>query len=103
LQRQHRRPPQLLQRRHDLPVKQVTAEHRGRLGLQIGLDLVGLAAAGQRGRAQRAGAVKGVATGNLGIGKDGEPTEGFQLGIARALLLCVDDGRTLGLVVRVLP
>ena len=28
-----------------------------------------------------AGAVKGVATGNLGIGKDGEPTEGFQLGM----------------------
>jgi hypothetical protein len=29
--------------------------------------------------------------------------EGFQLGIGRALVLCVDDGRTLGLVVRVLP
>ena len=28
-----------------------------------------------------AGAVKGVATGNLGLGKDGEPTEGFQLGM----------------------
>jgi len=28
-----------------------------------------------------AGAVKGVATGNLGIGKDGEPTDGFQLGM----------------------
>jgi electron-transferring-flavoprotein dehydrogenase len=28
-----------------------------------------------------AGAVKGVATGNQGIGKDGEPTEAFQLGI----------------------
>jgi electron-transferring-flavoprotein dehydrogenase len=27
------------------------------------------------------GAVKGVATGNLGIGKDGEPTDGFQLGM----------------------
>ena len=27
------------------------------------------------------GAVKGVATGNLGIGKDGEPTPGFQLGM----------------------
>ncbi len=27
------------------------------------------------------GAVKGVATGNLGIGKDGEPTAGFQLGM----------------------
>ena len=27
------------------------------------------------------GAVKGVATGNLGIGKDGEPTENFQLGM----------------------
>ena len=27
------------------------------------------------------GAVKGVATGNLGVGKDGEPTEGFQLGM----------------------
>jgi len=26
------------------------------------------------------GSVKGVATGNLGIGKDGEPTENFQLG-----------------------
>ncbi len=28
-----------------------------------------------------AGAVRGVATGNLGIGKDGEPTESFQLGM----------------------
>ncbi|MES2999492.1 MAG: electron transfer flavoprotein-ubiquinone oxidoreductase [Pseudomonadota bacterium] len=28
-----------------------------------------------------AGAVKGVATGNMGIGKDGEPTENFQLGM----------------------
>jgi electron-transferring-flavoprotein dehydrogenase len=28
------------------------------------------------------GAVTGVATGNLGIGKDGEPTENFQLGMA---------------------
>jgi electron-transferring-flavoprotein dehydrogenase len=28
-----------------------------------------------------AGAVKGVATGNQGIGKDGEPTEAFQLGM----------------------
>ena len=27
------------------------------------------------------GAVKGVATGNLGIGKDGQPTENFQLGM----------------------
>jgi electron-transferring-flavoprotein dehydrogenase len=27
------------------------------------------------------GAVKGVATGNLGVGKDGEPTESFQLGM----------------------
>ena len=27
------------------------------------------------------GAVKGVATGNLGIGKDGEPTADFQLGM----------------------
>ena len=27
------------------------------------------------------GAVKGVATGNMGIGKDGEPTESFQLGM----------------------
>jgi electron-transferring-flavoprotein dehydrogenase len=27
------------------------------------------------------GAVKGVATGNLGIGKDGEPNDGFQLGM----------------------
>ena len=27
------------------------------------------------------GSVKGVATGNLGIGKDGEPTDGFQLGM----------------------
>ncbi|WP_136418170.1 MULTISPECIES: electron transfer flavoprotein-ubiquinone oxidoreductase [Oxalobacteraceae] len=27
------------------------------------------------------GAVKGVATGNMGIGKDGEPTEAFQLGM----------------------
>lgn len=28
------------------------------------------------------GSVKGVATGNLGIGKDGEPTDNFQLGMA---------------------
>ena len=28
-----------------------------------------------------AGAVKGVATGNLGVGKDGEPTDAFQLGM----------------------
>jgi len=28
-----------------------------------------------------AGAVKGVATGNLGVGKDGEPTDNFQLGM----------------------
>ena len=27
------------------------------------------------------GAVKGVATGNLGVGKDGEPTDSFQLGM----------------------
>lgn len=27
------------------------------------------------------GSVKGVATGNLGVGKDGEPTDGFQLGM----------------------
>ena len=27
------------------------------------------------------GSVKGVATGNLGVGKDGEPTESFQLGM----------------------
>jgi electron-transferring-flavoprotein dehydrogenase len=27
------------------------------------------------------GAVKGVATGNLGVGKDGQPHEGFQLGM----------------------
>jgi electron-transferring-flavoprotein dehydrogenase len=27
------------------------------------------------------GSVKGVATGNMGIGKDGEPTDGFQLGM----------------------
>jgi electron-transferring-flavoprotein dehydrogenase len=27
------------------------------------------------------GAVRGVATGNLGLGKDGEPTDGFQLGM----------------------
>src|SRR5512138_3016271 len=27
------------------------------------------------------GRVKGVATGNMGIGKDGEPTEAFQLGM----------------------
>jgi electron-transferring-flavoprotein dehydrogenase len=25
--------------------------------------------------------VRGVATGNMGIGKDGEPTENFQLGM----------------------
>jgi electron-transferring-flavoprotein dehydrogenase len=37
------------------------------------------------------GAVKGVATGNLGIGKDGEPTENFQLGMelhAKYTLFC---------------
>jgi electron-transferring-flavoprotein dehydrogenase len=28
-----------------------------------------------------AGAVRGIATGNLGVGKDGEPHEGFQLGM----------------------
>ena len=28
-----------------------------------------------------AGAVRGVATGNMGVGKDGEPTENFQLGM----------------------
>ena len=27
------------------------------------------------------GSVKGVATGNLGVGKDGEPTDNFQLGM----------------------
>jgi electron-transferring-flavoprotein dehydrogenase len=27
------------------------------------------------------GAVRGVATGNLGVGKDGEPTANFQLGM----------------------
>ena len=27
------------------------------------------------------GAVRGVATGNMGVGKDGEPTEHFQLGM----------------------
>lgn len=27
------------------------------------------------------GSVKGVATGNMGVGKDGEPTDGFQLGM----------------------
>jgi electron-transferring-flavoprotein dehydrogenase len=27
------------------------------------------------------GRVKGVATGNLGVGKDGEPHDGFQLGM----------------------
>ncbi|WP_175724634.1 NAD(P)/FAD-dependent oxidoreductase, partial [Burkholderia ambifaria] len=27
------------------------------------------------------GSVKGVATGNMGVGKDGEPTENFQLGM----------------------
>ncbi|MBN3814757.1 electron transfer flavoprotein-ubiquinone oxidoreductase [Paraburkholderia sp. Ac-20347] len=37
------------------------------------------------------GSVRGVATGNLGIGKDGEPTENFQLGMelhARYTLFC---------------
>jgi flavin-dependent dehydrogenase len=37
------------------------------------------------------GSVKGVATGNLGIGKDGEPTENFQLGMelhAKYTLFC---------------
>ena len=28
------------------------------------------------------GSVKGVATGNMGVGKDGEPSESFQLGMA---------------------
>ncbi|EUC17142.1 Electron-transferring-flavoprotein dehydrogenase, partial [Burkholderia sp. BT03] len=39
----------------------------------------------------RDGSVKGVATGNLGIGKDGEPTENFQLGMelhAKYTLFC---------------
>ena len=27
------------------------------------------------------GSVKGVATGNMGLGKDGEPTDHFQLGM----------------------
>jgi flavin-dependent dehydrogenase len=27
------------------------------------------------------GSVRGVATGNMGVGKDGEPTENFQLGM----------------------
>src|SRR6516164_2662861 len=37
------------------------------------------------------GSVKGVATGNMGMGKDGEPTENFQLGMelhARYTLFC---------------
>ncbi|WP_301233413.1 electron transfer flavoprotein-ubiquinone oxidoreductase [Pandoraea cepalis] len=37
------------------------------------------------------GAVKGVATGNLGVGKDGKPTENFQLGMelhAKYTLFC---------------
>ncbi|WDD94424.1 electron transfer flavoprotein-ubiquinone oxidoreductase [Burkholderia sp. FERM BP-3421] len=37
------------------------------------------------------GSVKGVATGNLGVGKDGEPTENFQLGMelhAKYTLFC---------------
>jgi len=37
------------------------------------------------------GSVKGVATGNMGIGKDGEPTESFQLGMelhAKYTLFC---------------
>ncbi|MBN3815054.1 NAD(P)/FAD-dependent oxidoreductase, partial [Paraburkholderia sp. Ac-20347] len=37
------------------------------------------------------GSVKGVATGNMGIGKDGEPTENFQLGMelhAKYTLFC---------------
>lgn len=37
------------------------------------------------------GAVKGVATGNMGIGKDGQPTENFQLGMelhAKYTLFC---------------
>jgi len=37
------------------------------------------------------GSVKGVATGNLGIGKDGQPTENFQLGMelhAKYTLFC---------------
>ncbi|WP_176329342.1 NAD(P)/FAD-dependent oxidoreductase, partial [Paraburkholderia sacchari] len=37
------------------------------------------------------GSVKGVATGNMGVGKDGEPTENFQLGMelhAKYTLFC---------------
>ncbi|QWD79165.1 electron transfer flavoprotein-ubiquinone oxidoreductase [Polynucleobacter sp. MWH-Spelu-300-X4] len=36
---------------------------------------------GEAGEAGEAGEVLGVATGNLGIGKDGAPTENFQLGM----------------------
>src|ERR1700743_754655 len=45
------------------------------------------------------GSVKGVATGNLGIGKDGEPTENFQLGMelhAKYTLFCEGAGGHLG-------
>ena len=42
-------------------------------------DLPGLCR--RRGAVHRHGAVRGVATGNMGIGKDGEPHDGFQLGM----------------------
>ena len=45
------------------------------------------------------GSVKGVATGNMGVGKDGEPTENFQLGMelhARYTLFCEGSRGHLG-------
>ncbi len=35
----------------------------------------------RRSAVQRDGSVKGVATGNMGMGKEGEPTDNFQLGM----------------------
>ena len=52
------------------------AEQAEALGVEI---FPGFAAAEVLYDAQ--GAVKGVATGNMGVGKDGEPTEHFQLGM----------------------
>ena len=45
------------------------------------------------------GSVKGVATGNMGVGKDGEPTENFQLGMelhAKFTLFCEGSRGHLG-------
>jgi electron-transferring-flavoprotein dehydrogenase len=52
----------------------------GRAGRGLGVEIFpGFAAA--EVLYNEDGSVKGVATGNMGIGKDGEPTENFQLGM----------------------